>query len=101
MSSIYTFLTKITGNAFFEAGSIWVIIEFSRSYSAKLNRKGALVCEQGNTTLSRTHCEWNGDRRIKLLSNQKIDNYTAGYKFVVHGVEQPNAFTHDEIYFSF
>lgn len=55
-----------------------------------------------NITFSQTYCKFdteNGDRRIKILSNQKIDNFELGYDFVVYGVTQPETLdTYSKIY---
>lgn len=62
-----------------------------------LNRKGKLSCEAGNNvTLMKTVCVFDGARRVKILSDQKMHNKTyhpKGYRFIVHGVEQPKDLT--------
>jgi len=38
---------------------------------------GQLFCEAGfNTTISSTYCEFDGDRRVKILSNNDMRNTT-------------------------
>jgi len=46
MCSAYTFLLTYSSTNIYKAG-MWIIVEFSSGITPKLNRKGAIYCEQG------------------------------------------------------
>lgn len=53
MESIYTFNLKVTKCDPSVAAGVWIIVEFTRAISPKLNDKGKLYCEAGfNTTIT-------------------------------------------------
>lgn len=39
--------------------------------------------------MTQSYCYFENDRRVRILTNSKIDNNTSGYKFSIYCVENP------------